>query len=348
MAHELEIIDGTASYVGRFPGWHQLGHVVSQGLTYERSLEYARLAGWNVRDEPLVARVGPNLVQVDGHNIILRSNPVTKDTEALAVVGDRYTPIQNEQAFAVVPHLESLGAKVETAGSIRGGRQVFMSMTLPSSFVLDPEGAADAVNMYLLLLTSHDGTLATEAGGTGVRVVCANTLDWAIQKLTRSYRIRHTARGPERLAQAQAALLMANKYGKGLAAEAVALYQTPMDAKGFTEVATTLYPKPDGKKAAVTRWENKIDLLGDLFGGGGDTTYTLGNVRNTAWAGLNALTERLDWHRKARGGDGTSLAIARMGLNPAITVERNKAHSIVVEWAKERNAKAFEKVPVSA
>lgn len=342
MSALLEEFDGQASYVGRKPGWHNLG-IVEDDLTYQESLRHARLAGWNVRAEPLVARVGPDLVEIDGHQLILRDHPGSGKTEAFAgVVGDRYEPIQNEQAFAIAEHLEALGATVETAGSIRGGRQTFVAMALPSSFVLDPEGAADHVNGYLLLATSHDGTLATQAGSTYVRVVCANTFDIAIPGLKRTYKVRHTATGAERLAEAQAALVMANKYGERLAQEAAALYRTSMDAAAFIKVATNLYPKPDeDKKGAVTRWEKKIDLLGDLFDGGGDVDYTLANVRRTAWAGLNALTERLDWHRKARGGDGSTLDIARMGLNPAIQAEKNKARSIVVEWAKEQNPKAF-------
>ena len=346
MSHELQFIDGEASYAGRAPAWHQLGTVIDD-LSYDDALRHAHLGGWNVRALPFAALLGddpdPNMplrehvtVPAPEHQVIVRDNPASGRTESLGIVGGRYNPVQNEEAFAVAPFLEDLGATVETAGAIREGRQVFLSMSLNGGFVLDPNGGADRVQGYLLLRTSHDGSIAVEAVSTWVRVVCANTFDVTLGKdAPRAYKVRHTATAQDRLAEAQAILLRANGYGQALGELAQRLYQVPMSNAEFIDLVTDIYPEPESKRG-YTLWERKVDLLGDLFSGGGDTDYTLGNVDNNAWKGLNALTERIDWHRKARGGDGTSLAIAASGFTPNITQEKDQILQRVTAWAEEK------------
>jgi len=346
MSHELQFVDGEASYAGRQPAWHQLGTVISD-LSYDDAMRHAHLAGWNVRALPFAALLGddpdPNVplrehVTVDApeHQVIVRDEPASGRTESLGIVGGRYNTVQNEEAFAVAPFLEDLGASVETAGAIRGGRQVFLSMALNGGFVLDPGGAADRVQGYLLLRTSHDGSLAVEAVSTWVRVVCANTFDFALGgKAQRAYKVRHTATAQDRLAEAQAILLRANGYGQALGELAQRLNRVSMTRADFIGLATDIYEKPESKRG-ITLWEKKIDALGDLFTGGGSIEYTLGNVDNTAWKGLNALTERIDWHRKARGGDGTSLAIAASGFTPNVTQEKDQILKAVTAWAESK------------
>lgn len=346
MSHELQFVNGEASYAGREPAWHQLGTVIDD-LSYEDAMESAHLNGWDVRAEPFTAILGdePNpdqpvreaiTVAAPDHQVIVRNDPANGGVESLGIVGGRYNPVQNEEAFAVAPFLEELGATVETAGAIRGGRQVFLSLALNGGFVIDPDGANDRVQGYLLLRTSHDGSLAVEACSTWVRVVCANTFDITLGKgAERAYKVRHTATAGDRLAEAQAILLRANGYGEALGTLAERLHRVPMTNADFIDLVTDIYEEPESKRGK-TIWTKKVDLLGDLFSGGGDATYTLGNVSGTAWAGLNALTERIDWHRKARGGDGTSLAIAASGFTPNVTQEKQELADRVIEWARAK------------
>ncbi len=90
------------------------------------------------------------------------------------------------------------GRRTATAGSIKGGRVVFGSLALQRETVLDPSGVADKVKTYLLINTSHDGSIAIQASITPVRVVCANTLNLALggkkkkNGIKQSFKIRHT------------------------------------------------------------------------------------------------------------------------------------------------------------
>jgi len=341
MAHLLEFVNGQASYAGREPAWHQLGTVISD-LTYEGAMGKANLADWNVRVAPLTAVVDGREFEVDGSQVVVRDNPATFQPEVIAAVGDRYHPVQNEQAFGLVPFLEDLGAAVETAGSIRGGRQVFMSLSLDKGFVIDPDGAGDRVQNYLLLSTSHDGSLAIEASATPVRVVCANTLDAALPSAQRSYKVRHTSQAGGRLAEAQSIFLSANAYLSAFADLASSLYQVEVDNAEFTKIITALYPKPkdDKNKRGLTVWETKVDTLQQLWAGGGDLDYTVGNIYGTAWGALNAITERVDWYRPQRG-KGEARAIAASGFVPTAQQEKQRALSFVREWAREKSPAVF-------
>lgn len=336
MSHEIEFINGAPSYVdnGREPAWHGLGESV-EGLTYTDALRRAHLADWNVRAEPLTAHIDGHNYPVDDRQVIVRNNPGSGLVEPIATVGGRYRAVQNEQALAVASYLEGMGATVETAGSIRKGRQVFLTMLMDRGFVIDPEGAGDSVFMYLLLATSHDGSLTNQASATPIRVLCANTLDFALPGAQRAYSVRHTANAEARLANAQEIFLRANGYFDVLAEEAKDLYQTDCTDKQFFDIISKAYPKPgtpesgvEESKRGITVWEKKVDTLQSIWKGQTNT-----NVTGTMWGALNALTERIDWYRTARGNDGTALAEAATGLNSNVTAEKQSLRNLVVEVA---------------
>jgi hypothetical protein len=81
-------------------------------------------------------------------------------------------------------------------------------------------------------------------------------------------------------------------------------------------------------KGAMTKWENKIELLDEIF-----ASDTNSMINNTAWGAFNTLTERLDWYRSARGGNNEGILASASGFDPVITAEKNKLLSIVKEIA---------------
>ena len=94
----------------------------------------------------------------------------------------------------------------------------------------------------------------------------------------------------------------------------------------FSEIINKLFPKPEAdKKGSMTKWENKIDLLEDIYGG--DTN---GMIAGTAWGAYNALTERLDWYRSGRGGNTESIYASASGFDPVINAEKNRLMKLVL------------------
>lgn len=189
MAHMLETYGDMASFASlREPAWHGLGTVLTEEVGTTEMLRIAHLDNWDIR-----------LIEIElpgrshkSYYATVRTNPFDGLTDTLGVVGERYNVSQNEELFSFGDAILD-GARWETAGSIKNGTVVFGSLALDREIVLDPNGASDVVKSYLLVHTSHDGSLAIQASVTPVRVVCQNTFTMAIGRgVKQSFRIRHT------------------------------------------------------------------------------------------------------------------------------------------------------------
>jgi phage/plasmid-like protein (TIGR03299 family) len=331
MAHELETQNGVASFASfREPAWHGLGTVFTEEKNTAEMLAAANLNNWNVR---LVDVEIPNTLSSDKeYQYVVRTNPTyPSQTDVLGIVGQRYHVLQNEELFSFGDNILDGGGRWETAGSIRGGRVVFGSLALERETVLDPSGVADKVKTYLLINTSHDGSIAIQASITPVRVVCANTLNLALgakrgkNAIKQSFKIRHTQTAEGKIAIARETLGLANKYMDAFDVMAKAMIEKEITAQQFNEIILAAYPKPEkDTKGAIKKWENKVDVINDIY-----TGEFNGMIANTAWGAFNALTERLDWHRASRGGNNESILAAASGFDATITAEKNRLLSVV-------------------
>jgi phage/plasmid-like protein (TIGR03299 family) len=334
MSHAVEVSEFEAAFASRkVPAWHQLGTVFEDDVTTNEMLELAHLDNWDVHLRPVYVEGVDQARYAKQSFATVRTNPFDQELDVLGVVGQRYNPFQNEDLLGFGDNLLDGGGRWETAGSIKDGRQIFASLAMPNGITLDPNGSADRIDNYLLLHTSHDGSISVVAANTPVRVVCANTLNFALRKVKQSFKIRHTQTMDGKIAAAREALGISFDYMDVFEAEAQALIQTEMDRADFTKLVTDLYPKPDkDKKAGVTRWENKVDALGDIFTGQDENQSNL-NILGTAWAGLNTLTEYGQWYRNPRGGNAESTLVAGSGLDPVANAERNRQRKAVLSYA---------------
>ena len=331
MAHELETQNGVASFASfREPAWHGLGTVFTEEKTTAEMLSAANLNNWNVRLEDV--NVPSHLSSDKNYQYVIRTNPTDNtQTDILGVVGERYHVLQNEDLFSFGDNILDGGGRWETAGSIRGGRVVFGSLALERETVLDPNGVADKVKTYLLINTSHDGSIAIQASITPVRVVCANTLNVALNRtkkkdgVKQSFKIRHTQTANGKVAVARQALGMANSYMDEFDKMAHAMIQKEISAKDFNDIILAAYPKPElDTKGAIKKWENKVNMINDIYTG----EYN-GMISGNAWGAFNALTERLDWYRLSRSANGESMFAAASGFDPATNAEKNRLLTVV-------------------
>jgi phage/plasmid-like protein (TIGR03299 family) len=323
MAHALEIgANGEVAFASlREPAWHNLGTVFENEVSTSEMLDLAHLSNWNVRlaDIDLPARSHRNWFGV------VRTNPFDGEDDVLGVVGQRYVVMQNEQLFEFGDALLD-GGRWETAGSIKNGTVVFGSLALDRETVLDPSGVSDRIDNYLLVHTSHDGSVAIQASVTPVRVVCQNTLGMALHGVKQSYKIRHTQTAEGKVQAAREALGLAKKYLDEFDVLAHNLIQTTITDQQFFDLITAVYPKPeqDASKGSKTKWENKVDTINSIYTG--PTNYM---IAGTAWGALNAMTERLDWYRTGRNGSNDSVMAAASGFDVATNSEKARILSAV-------------------
>lgn len=302
MAHNLDINQGQASFVSaREDAWHNLGTVLPDTFTAEDAMKHGLLGGWNLRKTALHTEVGGKKLLVPNMHAVVRDNPVVKgQVDVLGTVGNAYQIIQNEQLANLLNALvDESGAHFETAGAIDGGRKVFITMKLPGNIRI---GGVDRVNTYIAIMTSHDGSTSTQLMPTPVRVVCENTLNMAFgggKGTPGLYRVRHTI-GAERILiqQAREALDFTFDYLEDFQGDAEKLINTTMTQMQFEELITREFGAPDDAPAStITRTENKLDQMAQLFA----DANTQAGIRDTAWAGLNALTEWYDHFSPVRG-----------------------------------------------
>ena len=127
----------TMFYVRTTP-WHGLGTRVEEALTSQDALHYSGL-DWKVEQEPLMTGT---FKDVPGFKANIRSDNGT----VLGVVSNRYQVVQNEEAFAFTDELIGEGVVYETAGSLNGGRKVWLLAKLPERYHL----AGEAVEPYIV------------------------------------------------------------------------------------------------------------------------------------------------------------------------------------------------------
>lgn len=334
MAHELEIdsVTGKTTFASfREPAWHGLGTVFEEEVNTQKMLELASLDNWNVRLEEIP--MPENFTSDKTNYFVARSNPFDKkQTDVLGVVGERYRTLQNEDLFAFGDNILDGGGRWETAGSIKGGRQVFGSIALERETVLDPNGVGDKVSTYLLVNTSHDGSVAIQASITPVRVVCANTLNMAIgggvgrnRNIKQTFKIRHTQTAEGKVIAAREALGLANAYMDEFDIMAKAMIEKEISKAKFDEIMALAYPMPEkDAKGSLSKWQTKLELIEDIYTG--EFNHM---ISGTAWGALNAMTERLDWYRSGRKGSNESVLASASGFDPAINAEKNRLLKVV-------------------
>ena len=183
MAHE--IYNNDMAYVGRTP-WHGLGAQLPEDATIEQWREAAGF-DWEIEHAPVIYDAAGQTREVPNRVVLFRS-----DTGApLSVMSTGYRPHQPAQVMDFFAEIcESQHWGMETAGMLKGGAQYWaLAKAGLDAWV---GGREDRHLLYMLLATSADGSLATVAQATDVRVVCANTLAASMKsEKGKTVKIRH-------------------------------------------------------------------------------------------------------------------------------------------------------------
>ena len=181
MAHEIEMINGVAqmAYAGETP-WHGLGAQVSNELSPAQMMEKAGL-NWEVKKKSLAYETtsGDSIV-VPGKQALVRSS----DEKLLDIVGDDWNPVQNAEAFEFFSEYVLAGdMEMNTAGSLKGGKNVFALAKVKESFTILGD---DQVDSYLLFSNPHQYGKCIDVRFTPIRVVCNNTLTMSLNESSRN------------------------------------------------------------------------------------------------------------------------------------------------------------------
>lgn len=318
MAHLIEQM----AYVGATP-WHGVGSALSPNQPLEI---WQREAGmhWQIQDSPVHFKA-----EAAGHLGSIHSFPEQKvlyrsDTKApLSVVSHRYQVVQPREVLEFYRDLtEFSGYELETAGVLKGGRKFWALARTGQATALKGN---DHVNGYLLLATSCDGTLATTATPTTVRVVCNNTLSISLNGATQAIKVPHSTRFNPQSVKKQLGIAVSqwDEFMYRMRALAERKVQTKEALGFFMDVlCDTGAHDPIPNVLPNKRAMEKVQGLYEGKGRGSD----MASARGTAWGLLNAVTEYVDHERRARSSEyrmdsawfGQGAAIKQKALNAAL------------------------------
>ncbi len=291
------LTDSDTMFSVRETPWHGLGAVLDRPpATVGEAIEASGL-GWSVAKRRLAIDCGADLPDVlryrgfTGHYATVRQD----NDEVLGVVGERYRIVQNHEAFAFVDQLLGSSIHFETAGSLHGGRRVWVLATLPDHV----EVGGDDVRPYVLLMNSHDGSTAVIAATTPIRVVCQNTLNWGLTNARQKFSIRHTEAVTQRVHEARRVLDLSINYYEQFKRLGDRLASERCTERQLRAVLDKLYPNGTSdsvsSRTRSSRQQTK-DRIADLFLSGN----TQGNAPGSKWAAVNAIVEYGDWLRPLR------------------------------------------------
>lgn len=327
MAANIEkFADGSAAFFSnREVAWHKLGTVTDGAQTADQALKIAQLDSVvKVSEQPIFTNVDGQQIQLDGRFLTYRNHP-KKGLTALGVVGQRYTPIQNSEAFEFLNHIaDESGAVFETAGSLGNGERVFMSMRFPESMKL--ANGADTVDHYIMATNSHDGTSAFTVAVTPVRVVCTNTVRLALKNAVSTIKLRHTSGATAKVQQARETLGVVWKYQEEFQLQVERLLSEKFSNSDYYNFVNALIPEPrfDASERAKNYAEStRADLIG-LW-----NAPTQQNVAGTKWAAYNAVAEYEDWAKPVRGGDDKAVLRAERIVNGNSETLKQKAQLLL-------------------
>jgi len=306
----------TMFYTGATP-WHGLGEKLESAPTISEAIEASGL-NWEVGTKDLVTK--------DGYDVPARATYRKDYNGILGVVGPRYVPLQNKDAFEwFQPFVDAGECSLHTGGSLSNGQKVWVLAQLnrdPSEIV-----SGDEVQKFILLSNSHDGTTAIRVGYTPIRVVCVNTLAFAhSHKESNLLRIRHTRSSKTALDNVRDIMDNINAQF-----EATAEQYRFLASRDFNQADVQKYVKVllgIDKKAPEdikTRTQNIMtEILATIEG----PKQSMPGVRGTWWAAYNGFNEYLNYTK----GRNTNNRLESLWFGQNGT-DNNKALQLATEFA---------------
>ncbi|OAX86606.1 hypothetical protein A7D16_04135 [Xanthomonas nasturtii] len=283
------------AYVGQQP-WHGLGNQLARQQPIETWKQQAGM-DWKIEESEVRYITGSqNIGAINafpGNKVLYRS-----DTKApLAVVSKRFQVVQPGEILEFYRDLTANnGFELETAGVLREGRKFWALARTGQSIVLR---GRDRVDGYLLLATACDGTLATTAQFTSIRVVCNNTLAVALGNSGGAIKVPHRSHFDPELVKRQLGITV-SAWG-GFVDRMKELCESSVDPDAADALLRRVLTYATPNAAQVVN-EQAVSKVRALYEGDGRGS-TLASSRATAWGLLNAITEHVDHHRRARSDD---------------------------------------------
>ena len=305
MAHNI----GQMFYFGEHP-WHGLGKRLEAPANLEQALSAGGL-DWTVSMAALALTNEPESTAPQRMAIVRDDVLRGGKGRVLGVVHPEFKVLQNHAGAKLFDSLFGKGDHVyHTGGYLKSGEVVWLMAKLREDITLP---GADVLNTYLLFSNSHDGSLPIDIRLTTVRVVCNNTLSFALSEKKQGHFFRRGHNGSYGLLKAEAEGFIASvslQQGK-VTAIMNKLVAAPCTDAAFAAFLTRLLPIPAtpvtaGTNSAVRKGHDtrvativakreqvmRVHLKGHAVSG--RVGAVVPPAAKTWWGGLNSVTAWVD------------------------------------------------------
>ena len=317
--HGLDENKGFAAVYSSTPMWHEVGNYVPGGVDDIGDVLKFGGIDFYVEQRDVRYYAGGELRKVDGAKVNVRD-----DTYApLGVVGRKYVPFQNDDAFEVMLYMVGRDKAVwDSAGALRGGASVFVSLRLPEDVVIDAEGVNDIIRPFLVAQNSHDGSGKIKFMVTPWRPICGNTNRFAVRDAITSWGTIHTKNAKARAQLAAKSLKLAVDYFGKFAAEETQLAQTDLVLNEVDALIADLWVVPENASDKTQRYYAKrAEAVRGVL------DVEVGRVGSTLYAAEQAITGYLDNVAPKRAiGDSMAAARATAVLEGSDDDIKSRAH----------------------
>ena len=268
----------------RTKAWEGLGTDVKEAANSADALKLAGL-DWTVEQRPVY--LGNDPTPIPNY----KANVRDKDNKVLGIVTDRYQIVQNTEAFSFTDSLIGGDVRYETAGSLKGGKRIWLLAKMPTARV-----AGDDVDPYLCFTNTHDGSGSVKVCVTPVRIWCMNTLNLALRTAKRSWSMKHVGALELKLREARMTLELADRYMLALDEEAERLANVTVTDEKLEKILNEIFPL---KEDATERQKDTVKAAKDEI----MIAYFMPDIakfRGTAWGVVNAVADMVDHSKPQR------------------------------------------------
>ena len=284
--HNLNFNSTTERYSfvsAKEPAWHHLGQILDHVFTAKEAIEFGGL-DFTVEKQRLLTE---RWLDVPNYFATVRQD----NNDVLGMVGKDYTIVQNRDVFSFFDQIVGEGKAIyETAGCLGKGGVIFITAKLPKEIVIGRDGP---IENYLVLCSSHDGSMAITAFFTPVRVVCQNTLNAAFNNNTNRVYIKHTQNVKERFVEAALVMGMHSQYLDKLEVAFRLLYDKRVSDADMKSIITRAFLNKEEIKALAltgnvelsTRKTNMVDGVVQYY----HQASEIDSIRRTGYGVYNAV-----------------------------------------------------------
>lgn len=319
MAHLIDMSNDRANmaYVGKTP-WHGLGEKLDDDATIEQWKIAAGL-NWSIEKRPIAYGVTNDTGVIVPRTIDDRFAHVRSDTqECIGMGSDRFNLIQPGDVLEFYRDLVAdTSLKIETAGSLKNGAKIWALARYNRDLVL---GDRDRLQLYLLLATANDGSMATIAKETTIRVVCNNTLSMSVgsNEGKQAIKVPHSRAFDADSVKAELGIF--DSHVETFADDAERLTQSHIDDETAIQYFVNLIAKTDsdGKLENQRTVDSTVKKLLKLYRSGPGAE--LETARSTPWGLVNAVTRHVDFETRARNQENRFNA-AQFGIGAQLKAQ---------------------------